>query len=76
MKGFRASALESVAEGLATEGYLDPREPLTESTALTRVLSAANAAVLSGHIGVDEVRRIFRRYWSVAESGEPDPTEP
>ena len=70
-KGFRANTLESVVEVLTTDGYLDPRPLLTEPDALTRVLSAANDAVREGNIGVDEVRGIFKRFWSLSIESEP-----
>ena len=70
-KGFRANALESVAESLTADGYLDLRQPLTEPEALTRVLSAANDAVRAGSINVDEVRGVFRHFWSLAIADEP-----
>jgi len=75
-KGFRANALESVMEGLTAEGYLDRRSQLAEPEALTRVLAAANEDVRLGHIGVDEVRGVFRRFWSMTAAEEPDATLP
>jgi hypothetical protein len=69
-RGFRGNTLESVVEGLTTMGYLDLRQPLTESEALISVLSAANEAVRSGHIGVDEVRGQFSRFWSLVTANE------
>jgi len=65
-KGFRTNALESIVEGLTAEGYLDPREPLTPADALAHVLSAANDAVRQDNIEVEEVRRVFERFWSLA----------
>jgi uncharacterized protein YhaN len=64
-RGFRASTLESVLEVFTADGYLDPRQLLTEPEALTRVLSAANDTVLEGNIGVDEVRGIFEHFWAL-----------
>ena len=70
-KGFRANALESVEDALTADGHLDLRQQLTESEALTRVLSAANDAVQAGNIDVDEVRGVFRHFWSLGIGSEP-----
>jgi len=71
-KGFRANALESLTEKLTAEGYLDPHQPLTEPEALTRVLLAAQDAVLQKNIGIDEVHNIFRHFWSLSTTAQPD----
>ncbi len=69
-RGFRANALAAVAEYLSAEGYLDPREPLAESEALSQVLSSANDIVRHGYIGIEEVRDLFGRFWSAAAGGQ------
>jgi hypothetical protein len=55
-----------VCENLEAEGYLDSRQPLASEAALTRVLTAVNAAVKRGAITVEQVRVLFQRFWSAA----------
>ncbi|NLF32716.1 MAG: AAA family ATPase [Planctomycetes bacterium] len=74
-KGFRASALDAVREGLIAEGYLDPRTRLTDAEALARVLAAANEPLRAGCLDLDEVHALFRRSWSSAAGGGQNPPD-
>jgi hypothetical protein len=66
VKWFRKDTIPTMSESFEADGYLDPREPLASEAALTRVLTAANAAVKAGAITVEEVRMLFQRFWSAA----------